>query len=483
MFKKGDTLIEVLMAVGIFSMIAISVVAVMSGGTSSAQTALETTLAREEIDAQAEALRYIHDSYISNKESNNKNLPATVLWEQIVSNAIELSGKDTEDDAAVLQYAPSSCPANTSENKTVQDHAFILDTRNLDAEPIDGKSQAYILAKDDIGKSEESKVFRQTQTFPRLVFGNDDGSLVENNTNASLKYAEGIYVIAVADKDTTTLVGEAASKEIPFYDFYIRTCWYGTDAETPSTISTVIRLYNPEAGVVDAKPETVNFNYNGNGGIFENIYKMVYKKGSTFNLPTAEQNPFKWPDNNYNGDIWLAGWSTNPNSTPDDIKNKAPGTYEPGQTVYVDDFIGNENVAFYPIWDSNKSRQYWLDVNVFLNNRETDPNGTSGHGSEGFKVKVYINGQIKASTNNDDGDWYAEVPIGSRIQVVLTAPNGYYIPNKSSICGKTQGCSYSYSASNNSYTVNFYIIPESVSTILDSSGHNAIQIEPVWVKK
>ena len=63
MVKKGDTLIEVLLAVGIFSMIAISVVAVMSGGTSSAQTALETTLTREEIDAQAEALRYIHDSY------------------------------------------------------------------------------------------------------------------------------------------------------------------------------------------------------------------------------------------------------------------------------------------------------------------------------------------------------------------------------------------------------------------------------------
>ena len=93
MVKKGDTLIEVLLAVGIFSMIAISVVAVMSGGTSSAQTALETTLAREEIDAQAEALRYIHDSYINDKNSDNSDLPTVALWRKIINqDNLELIG-------------------------------------------------------------------------------------------------------------------------------------------------------------------------------------------------------------------------------------------------------------------------------------------------------------------------------------------------------------------------------------------------------
>ena len=85
MVKKGDTLIEVLLAVGIFSMIAISVVAIMSGGTSSAQTALETTLAREEIDAQAEALRYIHSSYINEKNSDNASLSSVALWRRITN--------------------------------------------------------------------------------------------------------------------------------------------------------------------------------------------------------------------------------------------------------------------------------------------------------------------------------------------------------------------------------------------------------------
>ena len=68
MIKKGDTLIEVTLAVGIFSMVAVAVVAVMSNGTAGAQTSLETTLTREQIDAQAEALRFIHSAYISDME-------------------------------------------------------------------------------------------------------------------------------------------------------------------------------------------------------------------------------------------------------------------------------------------------------------------------------------------------------------------------------------------------------------------------------
>ena len=103
MVKKGDTLIEVLLAVGIFSMIAISVVAVMSGGTSEAQLALETTLTREEIDAQAEALRYIHDSYISDKNSENSNLPTVNLWKRITGNAIQLEGGNSEKDKKITR--------------------------------------------------------------------------------------------------------------------------------------------------------------------------------------------------------------------------------------------------------------------------------------------------------------------------------------------------------------------------------------------
>ena len=49
--RVGDTLVEVTLAIGIFSMVAIAVVAVVSGSTSGAQSALETTVTREQIDA------------------------------------------------------------------------------------------------------------------------------------------------------------------------------------------------------------------------------------------------------------------------------------------------------------------------------------------------------------------------------------------------------------------------------------------------
>ena len=62
-----------------------------------------------------------------------------------------------------------------------------------------------------------------------------------------------IYIVAVKDNETTSLYNtdkldtERVKDTSAFYDFYIRTCWYGTDAEEPSTISTVIRLYDPDA--------------------------------------------------------------------------------------------------------------------------------------------------------------------------------------------------------------------------------------------
>ena len=82
--RKGDTLIEVAFAIGIFSLVAITVVAVISASTSAAQASLETTLTREDIDSQAEALRFIHDSYIngiqSAKTGDNKY---ENLWKRI----------------------------------------------------------------------------------------------------------------------------------------------------------------------------------------------------------------------------------------------------------------------------------------------------------------------------------------------------------------------------------------------------------------
>ena len=129
MFKKGDTLVEVCIAIGIFSLIAIGVASVMSSGTAGSQTALETTLAREEIDAQADAIRFIHESYMNAKNSaaDPGSDPYFNLWTQITEKAVEAN-------SSITQFNPESCAALydiNDGNSIFRQHAFILNTKQL----------------------------------------------------------------------------------------------------------------------------------------------------------------------------------------------------------------------------------------------------------------------------------------------------------------------------------------------------------------
>lgn len=242
MVKKGDTLIEVVLAVGIFSMIAIAVVAVMSGGTSSAQTALETTLAREEIDSQAEALRFIHTSYIAEKDSASRKYQD--VWEDIIARAIETTddGTTSEGLSDFLQFTPERCDDLYESNDITKNHAFVINYRSL-GDYVSGLSSNSPLIK------YSSTTFSQAMTYPRLVYSSEDSNALSNSsaTYKSLYKAEGIYIIGVRDAPKGTRIVEKNDKVAAFYDFYIRTCWYGTNAKEPSTISTVIRLYDPAA--------------------------------------------------------------------------------------------------------------------------------------------------------------------------------------------------------------------------------------------
>ena len=246
MVKKGDTLIEVTLAVGIFSMVAISVIAVMVSGTANTQTALETTLAREEIDTQAEALRFIHSAYLADKTTDTGGIssqkdPFSLLWDEIIKNAYTPNG--SARDATFQQYNPTTCQEiydNASSGALSK--AFVINPHALAGLTATTINKAYI------SYSANSSKFQRTLTYPRLIFSaaeeNNTDSLVNNYASSNLYRAEGIYVLAVADPKSTSVVG--AGRSSAYYDFYIRTCWYGTSSNTPSTISTVIRLYNPK---------------------------------------------------------------------------------------------------------------------------------------------------------------------------------------------------------------------------------------------
>lgn len=251
-WKKGDTLIEVALAIGIFSLVAITVVSVVSASLTGAQSALETTVTREELDAQAEALRFIHDSYVSGTQS--KKVTENVygdLWRELTKRAVP-----EDNPNAVLNYNPQTC-ANTYDangflnTTTTGPKPFIINTRQLStADP------AKIIVSNE--SSAAKGIFYDATTYPRIVYGGIIGEDTEDyygqttsedsagNRYTEIKRVEGIFVTVVSGKsDIVKDGGNTVNNETAYYDFYIHSCWMPPNTDRASTISTVVRLYDP----------------------------------------------------------------------------------------------------------------------------------------------------------------------------------------------------------------------------------------------
>ena len=271
--SQGDTLIEVTIAIGIFTLIAISVVAVVSVSTSGAQSALENTLTREEVDAQAEALRFIQSAYYEdnkNKENFGSQIVAQdykdtkedlylAIWNKIVSiiennNNVDDMENIVADD--VLKFNPTSCNElyEDGENgkQLLKDQgAFILDLKKLGSykEGEDVKQFAEDIVF-NINEGDNDKLFIPASTYPQIEYDNND----------NIKSVQGIYVVGVKDVAKTTIVsqdGEVVNigTDSAYYDFYIRSCWYNSGSENLSKVSTSVRLRDPEAIAYIEPPE------------------------------------------------------------------------------------------------------------------------------------------------------------------------------------------------------------------------------------
>ena len=343
----GDTLIEVTLAIGIFSMVAIAVVAVMNNGTTSSQTALETTLAREEIDTQAEALRFIQSGYIADRDSGTES-KYNDLWAQINDLAIspEIGGDNQPINAygtfdSIMQ-STSSCSAVYENNMDfLNNHAFVINPNNME-----------LIRPNNIN----NVVFSSASTYPRLITTNQINgtdtladSLADSSLGKVLSRVEGLYVFAVKDADSTVITSAdntSTKEESAFLDFYIRACWYGSGEDIPSTISTVVRLYNPDTTTVASKATGVWVEFNPN-----DVDGLTKSKGSTASVfvPVGEtrqltKNGF-YRGNYYNDAYEFAGWSTNPNSSPNNVMFKDEANYTLNRNITF-----NEKVTLYAIW-------------------------------------------------------------------------------------------------------------------------------------
>lgn len=251
--KRGDTFIEVMFAIAVFSLVAVISIAMMNAGIASSERSLELVTARNEINAQAEALRFVHNAYTAQAEDDNNN-DYKVLWETIKNNAINPHDPDdpTQSGTYTIPSPLTSCQDLYKSNNDLlkKNNAFVLNTRAINLGAGSNISDAYITASTPIQGAADQYILQEAPLGARIIYTERLGDYDEEDQDSSAevlmtdptKYlkvarAEGLFVVAVK--------GDTSDKP-PFYDFYIQACWYGSGMKAPTTLDTIIRLYNPE---------------------------------------------------------------------------------------------------------------------------------------------------------------------------------------------------------------------------------------------
>ena len=186
--NRGDTLVEVLLGVTIFSLVAVIALETMNRGMAIAQYSLETTLVRQQVDAQAEMLRYAHDM---------KN----DTWKKLVdNNSVSVSAvNDNEGNLGV-----EKCPDDFSTKE------FAL------------AATSSLASKISILNNPGD--YKAAETYAR----------VDSDTKKT-------YGISVRLVKPSTATGSRDSNK---YDAYIKACWMPVGSKMPATLGTIVRLYD-----------------------------------------------------------------------------------------------------------------------------------------------------------------------------------------------------------------------------------------------
>lgn len=207
--EQGDTIIEVLFAVAVFAMVAVGSLSIMNQGTATAQRSLEITLVRQQIDAQAEAIRYIHQAYVTAFQYTGGAPTGTAAeWIKMTSKTGGNYGADGASAFGSLA-ANNTCPASVPGQSP-----FILDTHN-------------------------ARVWTGVPTMQAPAGGSMPAfaQVVYNTQGTAVQQAYGIWIEAVPSTQNGSSAG--------FVDFHIRACWDGPGSVVPVTLGTIVRLYEP----------------------------------------------------------------------------------------------------------------------------------------------------------------------------------------------------------------------------------------------
>jgi Tfp pilus assembly protein PilV len=200
--QRGDTLIEVLFAFTILSLVIVGAMSIMNQGTLASQRSLETTLVREQIDSQATTLRFLHDAYVAAYQTNGTYDPATPAgqWKAMADSLTATSASSFDTGSTTCPSAPAG--------------AFILN----------GAQAKYIKG--------DSVNLKPASTFAQVTYDATTGALIDS---------EGMWVEGIRSQAT----GNANADNARFIDFHIRACWDNPGQGPVMTIGTIVRLYEP----------------------------------------------------------------------------------------------------------------------------------------------------------------------------------------------------------------------------------------------
>ncbi len=201
--QSGDTIIEVLFAITIFSLVAVGGLSLMNQGTGMAQRALEVGLVRQQMDAQADALRYLNSAYIETFDSGGV---ATDVWKRVVTDRREEQAQDFD---TVSDNKGCHIPEGNY-------HPFALDVTKLGDALDPDKSSSTLSSLVLMPSTNNTVTYAKVERVPQPE-------------------AQGIWIEAVQKTPNSG-----------FYDFHITACWLSPGQATPVKLGTIVRLYEPQ---------------------------------------------------------------------------------------------------------------------------------------------------------------------------------------------------------------------------------------------
>jgi type II secretory pathway pseudopilin PulG len=190
-YTRGDTIIEVLLAITVFSLVGVATITIMNQGVNTTQRALEITLVRQEIDSQVDALQAAHQAYTVLPDAEK----ADSEWNKIIASGADTSSIDTSN----------GCP----EQSELTGGVFAMNPTGV---VLDSSSLKSIVAEDDVP----------------VVY--------------SQRHEDGVYGMWIERERHS-----AAQPGFPdAYDFRVRACWIaaGVTVSNPMRIETTVRLYD-----------------------------------------------------------------------------------------------------------------------------------------------------------------------------------------------------------------------------------------------